>query len=631
MPRSTMMLGCIALCLLSKGALAQSATSQPADSTHNNNTSAPAPLTAGIAYEDLAFLVSESRRAFRAKVLGAAEKAVTYRPVSLRNLRGVIHLTLRVRGAILVEAESPDMTAVEAANAAGAALASAAVEKELKLKSGGDALGLEFEWLGAREIVPPPYYEKGGVWSDGLLHSFEPAVEGIGVCFREKIGLVRPSLVITRGYTPDLMLAGAESAIELRGIHKLRFEKDIGYFRFGSHLLWQPDAKTMPISLARGDTVVSDGAVTAEGLDAAIARIGAYLLFRQNTNGEFAQTYLPAFGTYGRGNAARSQLRALEGVAVLAKFQKDDATFDRLKRGIEAFKTHLEPLVVAEKRDDGALVPKEVGLVLAPAGHRGHLEITSRLLTAMRLSREPKSYEAQITRVLDGLLASQTDSGFIAMSVEETPQATERKPNVADCCRALVALATAAAEIGDKRTWAAVEKGVHYFQSGKLEALDPVAAAALIRVLSLLYPRTNDARVSDFAFELADRFVAHQTVQRDNPYPELAGAIHAHRPGEVGSDSAVYLSAICDALGLAERIGDRDRISRYRASVEAAARFVMQLEVREAGCFFMRDPASALGGIRAAPWDGRLRVDDTAAGLVALIDTRRALFGPLAP
>ncbi|MBK8267876.1 MAG: hypothetical protein IPK83_06055 [Planctomycetes bacterium] len=580
-----------------------------------------------IDYDDLMFLGRSARSAFRAEAMGQPERKAVYHPDSLKGLRGAVHLTLRRNGAVKAEAESEEMDAVDASIAAGTLLALDAAERKFDIADGGDRLGIEFEWLSSREYLQIDCFEKPGVWSEALLHSFEPAEEGIGVELRGKRGRTRPSEITTKNLTPDVALAAAEASIDLKSIHKLRFEKDIRYFRFWSEHLWQPNAKELPIVLHRGDSLVSTDAVSREGLDAAIARVGQYLVYRQNNNGEFSHEYVPSAGTYTSGNSARVQLRALEGLAIYAFWTKDRNQGARASHGIDTFKKHLEPLVVGEKQADGTVIEKELGVVLAPAGHQGHLEITCRLLLAMTLSLNPGEFERDRDRLVNGLLALQTDLGVIAMAADEGDANSGPSLNDTDCCRALHALALVDSMKSDDRITSAVHRGIRYYEDKCRAGLEPAAAAALVRALCLHYAKSNDARVSDMAFFLADRFASLQLTELNYPYPEMLGAINVKRPGEVGADTGIYLMALGDAAELADRIGDRERSLRYRKAVAGATRFIMQLEVREAGCFFIRSRRDALGGIRSALWNGRLRADHTALGLEALIRARTVLFG----
>ncbi len=577
--------------------------------------------------EDLRIIVDYARRSFRAKVLGRPEQAPKYRPMSLADMRGIVHLTLRKSGGARVEAESDEMPIIDAAVAAGTLLGQAAMDAKLELERGGDDHGLELEWLGPVDYLKIPYFENGETWTDALVHSFEPGVEGIGVEFRGNRGWTRPSQIFIKGYTADLAIAAAEKQIELRGIHKVRFPEQIKYYRFWSYLVWQADARSRPIVLHRGDTLVSPDAVTESGLKSAIDRIGTYLLYRQNKNGEFSHEFVAYSGLYGKGNSARVQLRALEGVASLHKARNDAESAKGLRRGIEALKPHLEPLVILDRKADGTEYEKEVGLALAPVGHTGVLELTARLLSAIQWLSAGSDFEKEKAGLINGLITSQADTGFIAMTIGEGEQQGEIKLNDADCCRAILSLCRVHADQRDARISEAVSKAVRYYHERAVSTIDPRAAAALIRALCLHYAESNDARVSDKAFELADRLASVQLNERNTPFPELWGAINVSRAGEVGADTAIYLSALADALRLAERIGDRPRIRTYRDAVILAARFILQLEVRETGCFFIRNPGDALGGIRNELWSSRLRVDWTGLGLESLIDARAALFG----
>ncbi len=62
-------------------------------------------------------------------------------------------------------------------------------------------------------------------------------------------------------------------------------------------------------------------------------------------------------------------------------------------------------------------------------------------------------------------------------------------------------------------------------------------------------------------------------------------------------------------------------------AVRAAARFVIQLEFREEGSYYIRSRVDALGGVRTALWNNSIRADHCAEAIMALIRARIALFG----
>ncbi len=625
-----------------------------------------------IAREDLVLLLKNARRAFRATVMGLPERSAGYHPPELADMKGIIHLTLRSHGIALAEAESAEMDVVDASVAAGTLLGRAALDRKAdrgfgaRLDSGGDDLGLEFEWLGDRETLTMAYYGEGGVWSDALLHAFEPAVEGIGVEFRGKRGWTRPAEIISLNYSPDLALAAAERKVGLRHVSKVRVPKDIRYFRFWTVHLWQRAARASPVELIRGSTRVSplggeDAASARDRLDAAIDRMGRYLHYRQNSGGGFSHEFAPGADRYNSGNSARVQLRALDGLAAYAAWcGRADVVVDA-RRGIDVFRPYLEPMSVRSVDEAGKTIQKSAGQVLVLPGHGGQLEITARLLSAMltlndvslrSMAAEKDNAKKDDSKSRDeliaALLAAQTDKGMFAMAFDqdEAGGKTSEGPGSRDIesSLALMTLARvfarrqspASAPIDDGSNpigidSARVDRSIllclsHYRLENRPE-LAPVSASFLARGFAHHYARTNDARLSDFVFDVADRLALLQLNEDNCRYSELFGAINVREPGLIGADTANYLAVLADALVLAGRVGDTQRVKRYRAATLSAVRFVLQLEVREIGCYFIRSPRDVLGGVRMAPWNSRIRVDHCANAVVALIHARQALYG----
>jgi len=634
-------------------------------------TTRPSTELPSICYEDLALLVKTARRAFTDRVEGGIERAASYRPPALLGLRGVIHLTLRLRGAALVEAQSEEMDAIDAAIAAGALLGQSAIAKKVKLAGGGEECGIELEFLGPPEYLAAKYAERM-TWSDELLHAFEPAAEGIGVEFEGRRGWTRPSQIVSSNYSPDLALQAAETAIGLTHTQKLRFEKRIRYFRFRAYHLWQSDARSLPVVLLRGAELVPEDAVTADGLDVAIDRMGAYLHYRQNRDGWFSHEYLPSMDRYGSGNSAVVQMEALYGLAAYAAWSQQPKVVADVKKGVRRSALFLRTLPVATRvAEDGKPQVAQAGLLLVFPGHEDSRGASARLLAAVLALGSawdgPASlWEAPVTQsfvadaaagrlpspaacpaqnvfdcvsgLIRGLLCSLDEGSEPKPSAGEAAQ--DAKPGRDEVAAAWALLAALRADGwlaeqdgGTEKRLAADElerrmrnAAAHYERSLDAAA-GPVAASVLAGAFCEIYQRTSDARASDLAFSITDRFVRLQIDEGVCPWQELYGAINARERGVIGIDTANYLSALSDGLALAERIGDRDRARRYRRAIRLAARFILQLEVRESGCYYVRNPRDALGGVRAAPWDNRLRADRCADGLLSLISARRALFG----
>ncbi len=607
-------------------------------------TTRPAASLPQISYPDLVLLVKTARRAFEDQINNLPERGPSYRPPDLKGLKAVIHLTLRAHGAVRAEVETRRLDVVDAALAAGTMLGRQALDKKLDLPHGGDDLGLEFEMLG-----PPDYLDAtndpGGTWSDLLLHSFEPAVEGIGVEFRGQRAWTRPSEVISHNYTPDLTLQAAESAIGLQHTHKLRFPREVRYFRFRAHHLWQPAARLLPVPLLRGATLVSPESLGPEVLDQAIRRMGTYLQHRQKNDGWFPHAFLPTLDRYGEGNSARVQLHAIHGLAAYGVWSGEDDAVAGLARALRAAGQFLRPMSAGEPTDEADLELPETGLALWIPGHGDHLEISARLLMAMAeptsgprseprpsgsgasqsdpVQRDP-ALEAWFDGLTNGLLAAQLADGRLRMAFQPAPEGEPERVSAAGW--ALLALARADPSMTDPRIERALHRALSHYRTRPQAQEDPLAAAALTRAFARAYGWTNDARASSFVFDLLDRLVQLQVTAEACPWPELHGAFNVRRPGAIGVDTATYLLALADGLALAQRVGDRQRTQRYRPAVLSAVRFILQLEFREEGCYYVRTPRHVLGGVRAAPWVNRIRVDHCAEALMSLIRARQVLY-----
>lgn len=597
----------------------------PTDSP--TTTTAPAPYVdpwQGVGYEDMALLMKTARRALEAKLTADSEVAPGYVPPALRDKNGIICLRLRSGGLLICEAASSRKPIVEAANAAGMTLAQTVIKNNVKCDDGGRSFGLELEWLGSTEVLVSRLAE-GGHWSEELLHSFEPAVEGIEVEFHGKQAWTCPSEIVTRNYSPDLALAAAESKVGLQFIHKVRMQREITYSRFPSLHLWQPGTDQLPVRLHRGEKLVDQAAVSARGLDEAIARMRKYLRYLQMADGGFAEEYSPSADRFDHGPTPRLQMHALSSLVVLHQWTGQAADLERLRRCFDRAVIAAKPIQRAEKDDKGEIRIEEAGLAIQFPGETDCLEPTARLLLAM-LSADPDARNNKIAQGLaKAIRASQGEDGRLELKLDDG--AAAQPESVVAGAWGMRALMAWDGSARDDAITAILERARVHYQSWYESSAEPWESAALARALMQLYARSNDARCSDLAFSILDRFAALQVTAAACPMPELWGAINAGQPGVVGSDSAAYVSALAEGLELAWRIGDRQRVKRYESAVRLGARFILQLEFSEAGCFYVRTPRDALGGVRRSPWDNRIRVDRCGGALEALIRTRAALFG----
>jgi hypothetical protein len=521
------------------------------------------------------------------------------------------------------------MDIVDAAVAAGTSLGQALLDKKEEMVAAGIGKGLELEWLGPREYITVPAFNEGGTWSEALIDSFEPGVHGIGVEMLGRRAWTRPTEVIEGHLTPDIALAGPEKKIELKHIQKVRTPKDVRYFRFWTWHLWQPNASALPVVLDRGAKVVLPQDVTPQAVQAAAERLGAYLAGRRNDAGGFSHEYMPGPAKFREFNSARSQLRALTGLAQFAAWSGRRDLHDKVVESAARFAKYLEPLELKVTNESGEQSRVAAGLVLVPPGHGDTLEITARLLVSMLLCPAGDGNKDTFNGLVEGLLAAQDESGQLRLDVAEKQLAEttlEPSPEADQAGWALSALAQAYNGTKDAAIDRIMLRAWSYYNRQLRENPTPVAAAALARAFARQYRNASDSRLSDFVFEVADQVVAVQLDEAKCLYPELYGAINARKPGLIGADSAMYVSLLCDAVELARRIGDTEREHRYVAATRSAVRFLLQLQIVPPGDYYMRRPKDAVGGIRNSPWDHRVRADHCADALEALIRARQTVY-----
>jgi hypothetical protein len=603
---------------------------------------APAP---NVSPEDAVLLFQTTRRAMRDCLADKPESPPRYRPPALREIVTTLHATARRNGAIVAEARTAPMPLIDAAAAAGAMLGRSARARKSPIGE-TTTLGMELEWLGERQELNLSL-DARGKWTDELFHAFEPGVEGIGVAYRERAGWTRPSQVIASNYSPDLALQAAEQAAGLKLIDKLSAPAEVRYFRFRTRHYWQTADRARPTELTRGEEYVPPERVTREGLDAAISRIGRYLRYRQNSDGWYSEEYLPSVDRYGEGNSARVQIHALQGLTVYATWTGQAEDVNAAKKGLRRSAQFLTviaaPLTTQPTGHPPATTsaaPPVTGMILAFPGHGDHLEITSRYLAALMALKPEADLEKAADDLVKALTAGQDDQGrleIVYSEISTDPVRTDSVDDIRGAANALAALAAYGLKRPDDAIMGVFHRAQRYYAGWFRAGPGMAETAVFARALILTYAVSNDARSSDLAFAMLDRIATCQrssvvdrstgnTDEVTGRLPELDGAFALRQPGVVGADTATCLLAFADGLALAERIGDRERAERYRRVVLSAARFVLQLEMSEAGAYYVRSRIDAVGGIRASPWNNSLRADHASEALMALIQARRAIF-----
>ncbi len=628
----------------------RTAASQPTTqaASRPSSTSQPAEPLSEISNDDATALIRSARRAMKAKLLGKAEIAATYRPLNLAHARGVVHLQLRDRGHLIGEAQSAEMPVSDAAVAAGTLLGQAirarpAMMQRPAIKSGGDSLYLVFEWMGPGETLAEKYTSDQR-WTDELLRAFDAGREGVGLRFGSKSARTSVVEILASNYTPSHALAATERAVNLTQADKAAKPDDIAYFRFDTHVAIQKDARGRAVMLNRGDLLIQDAEVTAATVDAAIARMGAYLRYRQNPDGWFTYEFLPSSDRYNESDNPTPQVHALAALTAFAKWTGAAKDAEAARHGLDVAVNHLRPAWIEPRGTEGGATsqpvtqpaPGEQGWVFSGPDQEKVLAATAWLAIALNEGRGLNDHIGKHAGLIRAIANSQDDAGRIEMLPVHTKSEVEE-----DFAAAGLGL-RAMAQVGgvDRREQFEMiaHRAYSYYRQRlivdptttkpDIQMPDPEAAMALVRGFASAYPITQDARQSELVFKVLDALCERQITETSGATPELFGAFGARAAGDLGSDTTYYLSALNDGVKLARQIGDARREQAYTAAVRRAVRFVLQLEFRENGCFYVRSPQDVLGGIRTKLWDNRVQIDRCGEALMALMEARVILFGP---
>lgn len=573
---------------------------------------------------DATLLMHYARRAIRFAFRGTPWEGDRYEPPTLENMRGVVYLRLWRNGVTVVESESDETTIVSGTIAAATELGTKLKNKLPNDPSGGSKFGLQFEFLAAGELIPPPYFSDGGTWSPQLLGSMEPGFHAIGVEFLGDRAVTRASQIVESSFSPGLILVSPEARVGLGPVEKKLRGEDVKYYRYETVHFYHPTARSRPVRLLRGEKLLPLESVDAKSVAASLKRTGDYLRYRHNSNGSFSHEYVPASDTYTDANNALVQMRSLFGLARYSAHTKDLEDEQAAATSIDAFSKYLEELKF-QLGASGERVDTTGGLILFFPGHEDHLETSALLLLSMATVPDHARYESQMRGLTQSLKLAGFSDGSIRLVLGEAPQGPPTASDDRAAAMTIAALAQRYALTKDAEIDTMLLGALSYFQ-GRSNEISSETAAWLIRGFATQYENTGQPRYEEFVFDTADRYLPLQLDASNCAYIELYGAINARLADAVGAKSALYVAALADALRVARRTGDVKRVAIYERAVRLGVRFIMQLEFVEDEAYFCRSKLDTLGGIRTAPWNVHLRVDHCAAGVDALIACQTALF-----
>jgi len=382
--------------------------------------------------------------------------------------------------------------------------------------------------------------------------------------------------------------------------------------RFRTAHWYQPRGGAEIVSLFRGMTLVKPGAVTARGLDDAIARLAEYMAYRQKKTGLFAYQYEPAQDKYTQEDNMVRQAGAVAAMAFHAAWSGKSASRGAATVGINKL---LEGLTKIPTAEDAAFIATPDGT--------NKLGVTALLTIAMAEHPDAAKFEKVRERLVNGMLWLQRPSGMFMTSFAPSPRldAQDYFPG-----EALLAMAVHYRHRPSAKILDAFDRAMNFYRQYFQNRPSPAFMPWQTQAYALMARFSKRKDYENYVFEITDWLAEKQLDASNCPWPDLYGGIASYQAGRAGVATAAYLEGFADALSLARDVKDADRQKRYEQVVRAAARFVMQLEVRPEEAYFVRSPQDAVGGIRTTPALDLLRIDHVQHALVGLIKARKALY-----
>jgi len=464
-----------------------------------------------------------------------------------------------------------------------------------------------------------------GADADALFARFAPCYHGLGF-IQGQTGVwswVWPGEASARNIAPgsQLVLGLKRLGFERSAVAELARPGGVGMARFQTIHIVRPSAGIDPTRLVRSGSALPKYAVSDRELAGMSDRLIEHLYNRITTAHEVRGTYLPTSGRYDPPIAPDDQA-ALVCYAIvhharyIQRARPDDnspALYARRAGGVATAITD-RALRAGDEAD-----PRVVALMLLTALESPVAEAdpaTRDRLGALLMRLVHGDAEA------DGVGAGLND-GERALSAAALATLYERtrEPAVGQSVPALMA-----------KLWDQPDATPNLSALPWLLMAQERAGALLARADPSGDYRTQWAHRRDALARVIDLLGQRQVIEKPSLGPDDVLGGYVLSPGPAGSPpnpdwrNAQPLMLLSIALRDDDVTDGRDKLG-WLLSAGYSARFVGQLMMDEAACYYVRDRISARGGVRMSPWDNRLALAPAAMSLMALTELQTTLLG----
>ncbi|MCC6284470.1 MAG: hypothetical protein IT439_04075 [Phycisphaerales bacterium] len=429
-----------------------------------------------------------------------------------------------------------------------------------------------------------------------------PGLEGVAVRLGTRVVARFPESFIESGATPGHTLrvlasdVSGETALALMPLDELRQIPGLAFYHFRTTHLAQIRPGAEPEFLRRSGLHVDQRSMNSAALRAWASALAGHLARAVGPEGELTGTWLPVPGKADDappGEVAR-------GLAALALRRAVDHTTSRggvpepLSRALGALVNRQDERLASNPAllDDpagAALWAGALSGVATPDGPGGRV-----LAAAERALDVGGDFTAQSPGV--------RAAGAWGLACLASPQHPERAARARDILVNLLQNAEPGSVVG-------LTPFIGWAQIALAEGEPTVAAAPLLRqTRSLMW--ANQLTPNDTGPEAEDLAGGLVFTSGKVPLPSW----HTARPVSLAS-----------AMLGDPRLTTEDEFAAELMSLLSSLRFLRQLTADESTARMYRNPADALGGVRAAPWDQHMPIEATSITLITVLDTIESL------
>lgn len=165
--------------------------------------------------------------------------------------------------------------------------------------------------------------------------------------------------------------------------------------------------------------------------------------------------------------------------------------------------------------------------------------------------------------------------------------------------------------------------GFQYYRNWHFANRNPAFVPWHTQACFLVWQITKAPELKDFIFKMNDWLLGIQQWDTAD-YADMQGRFYDPKRSFFGpphaSSTGVYLEGLIDAYQLAKECQDSQRSENYRIAILRGIRSIMQLQFKnEVDCYYVRNTAQVLGGVRTTVYDNTIRIDNVQHALMAFL------------